>query len=133
MKIIATLAFISAISASQLVPENFFHEDQQQLESYMGENKHVHTMENEDGSLKEQVILSPNEVVSKTFFKKTLPDGAYVHSLSQHRVFKNAGINREDLKRIAAGLDPYFVKKLLKAEHDRILLNDVDKIEADKK
>lgn len=133
MKIIATLAFISAISASQLVTENYVHDDQQQLESYMGENRHVHTMENEDGSLKEQVILSPNEIVSKKISKETLPNGVVVGSLSQTRVFKSDGINREDFKRIAAGLDTHFVKKLLEAEDNRILLHDVNKIGGDKK
>ena len=116
MKIIATLAFVSAISASQLVTKTTEN---------IGKDKHVYTMESKDGSLKEQVILSSNEAGINRLAEKTLPRGAHVHLEYSSRVFNTNGIDKEVLETMTAGLDPNFAKKILEAEQGRSLLKDV--------
>ena len=116
MKIIATLAFVSAISASQLVtkPTENIRKDE-----------HVYTMESKDGSLKDQVFLSPDQAGINRLAEKTLPNGAHVHLEYSSRVFNTDGIDKKVLKIMTAGLDPNFAKKILEAEQGRSLLNDV--------
>lgn len=108
MKIITTLAFISAISASQLVSQSQY------------EGQHVYTKESKDG--KEQLILTPTEVVTKKEFKRKLPNGGLVRSIAKRKIYKSGGIKYDDVERIANNLSPDFAEKTLNAEAKAPLL-----------
>lgn len=117
MKIITSLVFISAISASQLVTQDLAHEDQQQhqqLKRIKEEKKHGYTMKNEDCCHKEQLILVPTEVASKPKPNGGGNDRPVLTKTNS----KIDGINKEDRKKIAARLI-----KLQKEDDNQLFLS----------
>lgn len=114
MKIIAALAFISTISASQLVAQKSDSEVQQQQQiqtSHVAPRKHVYSMVSGDHSVNEQIVATPNSVSTTKMQEKVLPNGGMIRSLAKRFTKKTLGLKKEDFLKITADMEPSLVEK----------------------